>query len=121
MKQEKINSAYIALEKLSDNDELNEMEQWKIYNVRKALRPHVEFYDERRNQIKDKYMELSDNGQLSGKPAQDYMADVQRLDELDVEIKEIDVPKIRLVRGIKCTTIEAVEGFVEFAPPEENV
>ena len=120
MKQNKINLAYVALGKLCENEALSEKSQWKIYMLRKKLRPYVEFYDERMAMITKKYREFADEeGKIDGIHALNFVKDRNELDELDIDINLGSKPSIGLVKGIHCTDIEELEDFIEFVPPDD--
>ena len=119
MKQIKINEAYKNMEQLVDNKELTPAEQWKLYKLRKALKPHIDFYEEQYGKIGEKYTEVADqNGMVHGEHAVAFAKDVNDLNNLDVETEEFERPAIRFVEGINFMTAEALEDFIEFIPPE---
>ena len=120
MKQYQIINAYKNLELLSDNENLTEFDQWRIYKLRKKLRPHVDFQQERENFLREKYQEFSDEqGVLKNKEAEDYMRDMQDLAQLDVEIEKESKPQIKITKGITCKIMEALDAFIDFAEPME--
>lgn len=120
MKQYQITNAYRDLEKLSENEFLTDKNQWEIYKLRKQLRSHVEFQQERENAIREKYMAFAnDKGILEGEKSLEYVKEMQDLSQLDVEIENFTKPTIKTVKGVTCKTIEALEDFVEFTEPEE--
>lgn len=120
MKQYYIIEAYQNLEKLSENEALTDFDQWHIYKLRKLLRPHVEFQGERENMLREKYKPYAnDEGMLSGDKAKEFTEEIQSLNSLDAEVESFEKPKIKLVKGITCKTIEALEDFIEFTEPAE--
>ena len=119
MKQNKINQAYLALGRLSENDQLGVNDQWNIYTTRKTLRQYTEFYDERRAVIANKYKEFADaDGSISGEKAREFIAECDELNDMDVDLGEYKKVGLKLVAGIKCADIEALEDFVDFTPPD---
>lgn len=118
MKQYQIVNAYNATEKLSNVQEFSENDQWAIYTLRKALRPHVEFQSEREEAIKSKYVEFADEtGCIHGEHFEQYLKDIKELGDLDIELSFIK-PKLSVVKGVDFKTIEALEDFIEFIPVE---
>lgn len=115
MKQSKIIDAYNAIEMLSKNTELNEQEQWRLYQVRKLLRPHIEFQLEREDALKEKYKDYIDNeGKIAVEKAMEWNHDINKLMNMDVDINVTDKPIIRFVKGVTCIVAEALDDFVEF-------
>ena len=120
MKQFQIINAYQTLETLAENEFLTELDQWAVYKVRKMLKHHIEFQNERETSIREKFMEYTDeNGNLQGDKAKEYLEDIQKLNNLDVELEEFEKPKIKLVKGITCKIMEPLEDFIEFTSPAE--
>ena len=118
MKQYKIINAYKMLETLSDNENLTEFDQWSIYKIRKILRPHIEFQEEREQSIRDKYIPYADkDGIISGEHYVSFMQEMQKLAQMDVEIEPYIKPRIKLTKGITYKTIEPLEEFIEFVEP----
>ena len=116
MKQLKIINAYKATEVLANNTSLSNDIQWSIYRLRKALTPHIEFYKEREQAIKDKYsMFIDDKGYISGEEASKFQNEIQELNNMDKDIDfepcEIQVPE---GNGITALIMEQLEGFIQF-------
>ena len=119
MKQNKIMEAYHATESMADNNNISHEDQWKIYQARKAMRPHIEFYEERTKAIQSKYVEYADeNGTISGEPFRNYQKDIAELLDMEKDMEDYKVPTVKLVDGINFKTIEALEGLIEFEPAE---
>lgn len=119
MKQYKIIVAYKATELLVDCD-LSEKEQWELYKLRKILRSHYEFQQQREDAVREKYTSFIDeNGMINGEKAQEFAKDINAIGDLDVEIEDFVKPKIRITKGITCKIIEPLEDFIEFLPPAE--
>ena len=117
MKQINIVNTYRIIEPLSTNTELNEKEQWALYQLRKKLRHFVEFQNEREEVIRSKYAEFADqDGMIRGEQADAYFKDIKELNEMDVELEEFEKPIIRMVKGIPFTVAESLEDFIEFIP-----
>lgn len=114
MKQINIVQAYKNLETLKDIKDYHSKEQWALYCLRKNLRPHVEFYEERANEILNKYYEFADeNGLIEGKPYQDYMKEINELNDLDVEV-DFEKTALPFVDGISFDVAESLEDFIDF-------
>lgn len=119
MKQYKIILAYKATALLSEC-ELSEKEQWELYKLRKILRSHYEFQEQRENAVREKYASFIDeNGMISGEKAQEFAKDINAIGELEVEIEDFIKPEIKIVKGITYKIIEPLEDFIEFLPPAE--
>lgn len=119
MKQFKINNAYKKMEALAENGELSQLEQWKLYKLRKTLKPHVDFFAEQEGVINDKYREFIDEkGMIHGEPALKYATEIGELNNLDVDMDNFQKPEIRFVGGISFKTAEELEEFIDFIPPE---
>ena len=120
MKQYQIINAFKALETLSDNENLTDFDQWHIYKLRKMLRPHIEFQQEREAAIQEKYKGFADDkGMLKDEKAQEYLKELQALTQLDVDIEEFTKPQIKIAKGMTCKIIEPLEDFIEFTEPME--
>ena len=120
MKQFKIQNAYRTLEILTDNEFLTEEEQWELYKLRKFLRPHIDFQNEREDAVREKYSDsIDEEGNILGEPAKQFLQDMHAISNLDIEIEAFDKPKIKMVKGINFKTIEPLEDFIEFLPPDE--
>ena len=119
MKQSKIIEAYNAAMTLSECP-ISEVEQWSIYKLRKALRPHFDFQLEREDALREKYQDyIDEEGRITGVEAQKFFKDMKEIGNLDIELEKIDKPKIMLTHGITCKIIEQLEDFVEFVLPTE--
>lgn len=115
MKQINIINAYNLLEELSNIKDLTEQEYWSLYNLRKKLRYHVEFYKEREEAIKSKYLEfVTDDGKLEGDKAREYLSEIEKLNNMESELEPVDKPEIRLVKEISFTKAEQLEDFIKF-------
>ena len=120
MKLFKIINAFQTLEILSENEYLSEKELWEIYKLRKILKTHVEFEQEREGAIREKYLPLADaEGMLSPADAKAYTQEMQSVVNLDVEIEDYKKPEIKFVKGMNCKITEPLEDFIEFLPPAE--
>lgn len=113
MKQFKIINAYNNTEFLAKNDKLSEQELWDVFQLRKALLPHVEYQNEREEALKEKYADKIVDGKLSGEPMENFIKDLTEINQLE---KEVDIPKIQihLREGFTVLQMEALEDFVEF-------
>ena len=120
MKQSKIIQAYKATEELANITSFTTKDQWQIYTLRKALRPHVEFQQEREKALAEKYAKYADDkGVISGQRYIDYTKELAELGQMDVEL-DVNPIKLTLAEGVTFKTIEALEGFVEFEPKESE-
>ena len=120
MKQIQLVNAHKDLEKLSENENLSDINQWEIYKLRKMLRPHMDFQDERENAILEKYRVFADKeGNLDSKKSAEYIKEIQDLAQMEIEIEPFVKPKIKIVKGMTCKTMEPLEDFIEFTSPAE--
>ena len=116
MKQYKIINAYQFIESLSNNDKFSCDILWELFQLKKKLQPHVDFFNERTEAIRTKYIPLADeNGQLTGEPLQDY---VTELNELNAMEKDIDIEKFTVklgdIPGLTLKMMESLEDFIDF-------
>ena len=114
MKQINIVQAYNDLKQLANVEGYQEKEQWKLYQLRKKLKPHIDFQQERERIIYDKYREYADqDGMIKGQKYIDLMQEKEDLNnmEIDLSVEKISLP---LVKGINFITIEALEDFIDF-------
>lgn len=119
MKQSKIISTYNTLSQLADFD-FSENEQWEIYKLRKFLRPHFDYQQEREDALREKYSgDIDEEGMIKGEAAQSFMKDMNAIANLEIELEEFEKPKLHVVKGVTCKLIEPLEDFVEFLPPAE--
>lgn len=114
MKQYKIINAYNATETLIDNDKLSIEDQWNLYKLRKSLRQYKEFYEERIEAIRQKYVSKVVDDKLIGQDAVDFQNDIFDLDNMEIELDNIEQIKLKLQEGITVHIIESLEDFVEF-------
>lgn len=120
MKQYKIVNAYNALYALSEASGINKKEQWEIYRLRNILKPHFEFHTEQENKVREKYGEYADDaGNLSGEYADNFVKEMQEVNDIDVELDGFIKPQIRMTEGITLKISDPLDGFVDFLPPEE--
>ena len=120
MKLSKIINAYRTLEILSDIEALTQNDQWNIYKLRSKLRTHIEFEQEQEKKIREKYIPFAnEKGELNSEDTVKYMADMQKLVDMDVEIEEFTKPTIHFVKGINCKITDPLEDFIEFTEPAE--
>ena len=114
MKQFKIIQAFKATEDLVKVEDFSANDQWQIYTLRKNLRPHIEFQQEREKALADKYIKFADDkGNITGQHYIDYLKEQQELNNIDVEYNHEPIT-LSLVKGITFKTIEALEEFVDF-------
>ncbi len=114
MKQYQIIRAYNELENFATFPDYHVKEQKDIFMLRKKLRPHVEFQQERVETIASKYRPLANaNGVLEGQNYTNYLEEMKELDEVEVTetFEKIELP---LVDGITFKTMEVLEDFVTF-------
>ena len=112
-----INNVYKTTEKLSEDKNLSDSVLWCLFKLRKDLRVHTDFYEERLQDIKNKYMSYADeNGQIHGDISDQYMKDVNELDNMDKDISDItkyDI-SIKEFKGITVHDMESLEPFINF-------
>ena len=119
MKLFKIINAFKALETLSENVELSKKEQWELYKLRKQLRSHIEFEQEREEAVKEKYRpNANENGELTSTDAVKYLEEIQDLVNMDVEVEDFTKPQIKFAKGISCKITDPLEDFIEFVQPD---
>lgn len=116
MKQLKIINAYEVLESLSENDKLSYEALWDLFQLKKCLQPHFDFFQERVDALRAKYTPLADeHGQLTGQAMQDYAKEMNELGNMD---KEVDFTTLHMslkdVPGLTLRTLEDLEPFIEF-------
>lgn len=114
MKQVDIIKAYKDLEKLSDVQDFHSKEQWALYSLRKKMREHVDFYEERQKALIEKYREFADdNGIITGEKYVDYTKELSDLNDLEID-EEIEKISLPFVDGISFKTAESLENFIDF-------
>ena len=119
MKQADIIKAYNAAEGIAETAKLNDMELWRIYRLRKALLPHIEFGQERDTAIRQKYTPYADEkGMISGETYKAFLAEMNALGELEVDVEAERFP-LRVAEGMTIAQMEALDPFVEFTEPAE--
>ena len=117
MKQSVIFSAYQTLESFSENDKFSYSVLWDLFQLKTTLKPHVDFFNERMDVIKQKYLPMAnDKGELSGEPLTQYLDEVNELGNMDVKIK-IDKPTLSLkdMPGITIKIMDSLNAFVNFS------
>lgn len=119
MKQTKIIEAFNATTSLSEL-EFSELEQWKIYQLRKYLRPHYDYQVEREQAIQQKYIDyIEEDGTIKGEKAKEFLKEINDIGELEIELEKRDKTILHVVKGVTFKLIEPLEDFVEFVPPAE--
>ena len=114
MKQLKIIQAYKEMEKLADNQNISDETQWEIFKLRKIMKPHVEFQQEREEAIKSKYIKQADeSGKIYGDVLQKYAKELNDLNDMDVEIDSFVKPSVPHT-GLNFLTMEKLEDFMDF-------
>lgn len=114
MKQSKIINAYKDMEQLATISSLTDQEQWQLYKLRKILRPHHEFQQERENAILEKYKPYADeNGNIKGDILNEYIQEMNDLNNMDVELEDFEKPSIPN-RNINFLLMEKLEDFINF-------
>lgn len=120
MKQFQLVNAYKDLEKLSENENISDFNQWEIYKLRKMLRPHIDFQTEREKVLLEKYRPYADaEGNLDNEKSAEYIKELQDLSQMEVEVESFIKPSIKIVKGITCKIMEPLEDFIEFTSPAE--
>lgn len=112
-----INNIYTVTEKLSEKDQFSDSVLWCLFKLRKDLREHVDFYNERLKSIQDKYVSYADeNGQIHGEVMDKYVNDVKELGLMDKDISNVakyDI-SIKEFKGITVHDMESLEPFINF-------
>ena len=115
MKQIQIITAYNKMESLADNKNLSKENQWALYKLRKALKPHFDFQIEQEEGIRDKYLPFVNEQQmLPPDKTQEYLKELDELGNLEIEMEDFEKVKIPLVDGINFKMMEELENFIEF-------
>ena len=121
MKQFKINKAYEVLVE-NKGVKLPGAESRELFMLKKKLQPHVEYEDEQKKVILDKYSPTQDqNGNLdfgSKERAQEFLnefnTEIQKIEDQDVDL-EFTKPQVTLANvSFSIEEIEALDDFVEF-------
>lgn len=119
MKQSKIIAAFNATTQLSEL-EFSETEQWKIYKLRKFLRPHYDFQVEREQAIQQKYIDyIDEDGTIKGEEAKQFLKEINDIGDLEIELEDFTKTELHVVKGVTFKLIEPLEDFIEFVPPAE--
>lgn len=117
MKQSKIISIFKTLETLADNEHLSKENQWDLYRLRRFLRPHFEFQQEREDTLRKKYMEFAnEEGLLPKDKTQEFINELNEIGNLEVELEEYQKIKIPIKEGMSFKIMEPLEDFIEFTP-----
>lgn len=117
MKQIKIVKAYQNTNSIAGNKTIPAEVQWDIFQLRKKLSDHVDFYNEQSEAIRERYVPLADeNGELRGKPFEDYMKEMNELNDMDKDVSGITKIIVPLagITGITALEMEALEDFIDF-------
>ena len=117
MKQSKIIEAYKMLDSFSDNSTLSYSVLWDLYQLKKSLQIHMDFFNSQLELIRNKYISFADeNGNISGEPYQNYLNDIAQLGDMDKDVSSILKPTIKLSEfpGITMKTMDAIGDFVNF-------
>jgi len=116
MKQNKIIYAYQSLENLANNDRFSCGVLWNLFQLKKRLQPHVDFFNERTDAIKAKYLPFADeNGQITGEQMKQYSKEIYDLENMDKEIEsEKFTVSIKEVPGLTLKMLESLEDFIDF-------
>ena len=116
MKQFKIINAYQFINTLSENDKLSYDTLWNLFQLKKLLQPHVDFFNEQLEKLKSKYLPKADeNGTIEGETLVAYQNDISELSNMDkeIEIKKFTL-KLKETPGLTLKAMDALEDFVEF-------
>ena len=114
MKLFDIVSAYNTTNQLSEVKDLSPNDQWSIYKFRKDTKVHVDFYNEKIEEIKNKYLQYADkDGNLKGENFEEYIKEIEEINNIDIDF-EYEKKNIKLVNGISFTIMENLENFFEF-------
>lgn len=117
MKQAYIILAYQTLDSLSENDKIPYSTLWDLFQLKRQLHPHVDFFNERLEVIKKKYIPYADEkGEISGKHLEDYSKDIEELGNTEVDADKITKPTIKLkdLPGITLKFMEATSNFINY-------
>lgn len=116
MKQSDIIKAYKATETLAEIKNLPTDTFWNIFELRRALKPHVDFQEEREIAINEKYVPFADeNGTITGQHYLDYLKDLNELAnfEKDISFDKFDFTYTEDM-GINIHLVENLAEFINF-------
>ena len=117
MKLNKIINAFKTTEQLAEIKGLSNNDQWEIYKVRKNLRTHIDFMNERIASIQEKYREFADeNGMINGEKAVEYQKEIEELNNMEINLGDYEIPGVHMVEGITFKIIEPLEDIINFIP-----
>lgn len=120
MINQKIAKALQATEELANNKSLPGAIHWKIFQLRKILHEHMDFYQERDTAIRDSYREFADeNGTLTGEKADEFTREINDLNNMDkmIEFERFRIPSNKY-EGITASIMEQLDELIDFEPEE---
>lgn len=117
MKLRDIINAFKTTEQLAEIKGLTNNDQWEVYKVRKNLRTHIDFMNERLSALQAKYREFADeNGVLNGDKAIEYNKELEELNNMEIDMNDYDIPVVHMAEGITFKIMEPLENIIEFTP-----
>lgn len=122
----KIISAFRPLCELMD-DVTDYRTAHRLVMLKKALLPHVEFFNETERKLIEKYAVKDDDGEplfedgrytVEGKYRDEYIARRRELDAVEADIPDVRLPKAP--ENIKASQLEALMEIIRFPEGDEE-
>ena len=109
MKQGKIVRAYTELDKIKTRTDLPKETKLKLFEVRRKLRPFIDFQNEEQDALEKKYAKLPSNEEHYAA----YLKELEEISNLEqlFECEEVEVP---MWDDVQIGMMEALDGFVKF-------
>jgi len=117
MKLYKIINANQFIESLADNDKLSYDALWNLFQLRKKIQPHVEFFNTQVEKLRQSYVPQADeNGQISGEVLESYAQKVNEIGDIDKPIEGYEkfVLKLKETPGVTLKMMVALDDFIDF-------
>ena len=119
MKLSKINDAYNTTEEITKNN-LPIIVKWAIFNIRKQMASHVDFYNEEIKKLLDEYKPTVEGNLLhfeSEELAAEFAEKRNKIDNFEVEVNgEKPIIKLSDIPDITVQQMEQLENFITFNP-----
>lgn len=120
MKLSKINNAFSATEEITKQNDLTIKVKWTIFNIRKQLSSHVDFYGEEIRKLLDEYKPTVEGTILRFEKKEQAAEFSEKRDKIDNFEVEITIEKASLnlsdIPNITVQQMEQLEDFITFNP-----
>ena len=120
MKLSKINDAYNATEEITKQNDLSIIVKWAIFNIRKQMAAHVDFYNDEIKKLLDEYKPTVEGNLLhfeKEEQAKEFSEKRNKIDDFEVEINnEKPIIKLSDIPDITVQQMEQLEDFITFNP-----